>query len=47
MKRWRYAYRILADNRTVRRTLGRLRRRWDDNVITDPQEVGWERGAWI
>jgi hypothetical protein len=47
MKRWRGAYRILAENRRVRRPLGRLTSRWEVNVITDLQEVGWERKAWI
>jgi hypothetical protein len=27
-----------------RRPLGTPRRRWEDNIIIDPQEVGW--GAW-
>jgi hypothetical protein len=26
------------------RTLGRLRRRWEDNIKMDLQEVGWDHG---
>jgi hypothetical protein len=29
------------------RPLGRPRRRWEDNIIMDLQEVGWERMDWI
>jgi CRISPR/Cas system-associated protein Cas7 (RAMP superfamily) len=29
------------------RKLGRPRRRWDDNIKTDLQEVGCERMDWI
>jgi hypothetical protein len=32
-----------------KRPLGRPRRRWEENIKMDLQEVGWERGAieWI
>jgi len=30
--------------REGKRPLGRPRRRWEDNIKTDPQEVEW--GAW-
>jgi hypothetical protein len=36
----RGAYRILVG----RRPLGRPRRRWEDNIKIDLQELGW--GAW-
>jgi hypothetical protein len=40
----RVAYRILAGRPEGRRPLERPRRRWEDNVKMDLQEVGW--GAW-
>jgi hypothetical protein len=30
-----------------RRPLGRLRRRWEDNIKMDVREVGWEDIDWI
>jgi hypothetical protein len=38
------AYRILVGRPEGRRPVGRLRRRWEDNIKMDLQEVGW--GAW-
>jgi hypothetical protein len=35
------AYRILAGRPEGRRPLGRPTRRWEDNIETDLQEVGW------
>jgi hypothetical protein len=40
----RGAYRILMGIPEGRRPLGRPRRRWEDNIKMDIQEVGW--GAW-
>jgi hypothetical protein len=40
----RGAYRVLVGRPEGRRPLGRSRRRWEDNIIMDLQEVGW--GAW-
>jgi hypothetical protein len=40
----RDAYRILVGRREGRRPLGRPRRRWEDNIKMDLQEVGWGRG---
>jgi hypothetical protein len=37
----RGAYRILVGRPEGRRPLGRPRRRWDDNIKTDLQEVEW------
>jgi hypothetical protein len=37
-------YRILVGGPEGRRPLGRPRRRWDDNIKTDIQDVGWK--AW-
>jgi hypothetical protein len=38
------AYRVLVGRPEGRRPLGRSRRRWEDNIKMDLQEVGW--GAW-
>jgi hypothetical protein len=40
----RGAYRVLVGRPEGRRPLGRSRRRWEDNIKMDLQEVGW--GAW-
>jgi hypothetical protein len=40
----RGAYRILVARPEGRRPLGRLWRRWEDNIKMDLEEVGW--GAW-
>jgi hypothetical protein len=40
----RGAYRVLMGKPEGRRPLGKPRRRWDDNIEMDLQEVGW--GAW-
>jgi hypothetical protein len=40
----RGAYRILVGRPEGRRPLGRPRRRWEDNIKMDLQEVRW--GAW-
>jgi hypothetical protein len=37
----RGAYRILVGRPERRRPLGRPRRRWEDNINMDLQEVGW------
>jgi hypothetical protein len=44
MDEGRGAYRILVGRSEGRRLLGRPRRRWEDNIKMDLQEVGWE--AW-
>jgi hypothetical protein len=43
----RSAYRILVGRPEGRRTLGRPRRRRDDNIKMDLQEVGWGGMDWI
>jgi hypothetical protein len=30
-----------------KRPLGRPRRRWEDNIEMDVEEVGWGRGDWV
>jgi hypothetical protein len=37
----RSAYKILVGRPEGRRPLGRLRRRWENNIKMDLQEVGW------
>jgi hypothetical protein len=37
----RVAYRILVRRPEGRRPLGRPRRRWEDNIKLDLQDVGW------
>jgi hypothetical protein len=43
----RGAYRILVGRHEGSRSLGRPRRRWDDNIKVDLQEVGLEGVDWI
>jgi len=39
----RGVYRVLVGKPEVKRQLGRLRRRWEDNIKMDLQEVGCGR----
>jgi hypothetical protein len=43
----RGAYRVLVGRPEGRRPLGRPRRRWEDNIKIDLQEVGWGCMDWI
>jgi hypothetical protein len=43
----RGAYRIFVGRPEGRRPLGRPRRRWEDNIKIDVQEVGWGGMDWI
>jgi hypothetical protein len=43
----RGAYRILVGRPEGRQPLGRPRRRWEDNIKVDVQEVGWGGMDWI
>jgi hypothetical protein len=40
-------HRVLVGKPDGKRPLGRLRRRWEDNVKMDLQEVGGGRGDWL
>jgi hypothetical protein len=40
-------YRILVGNPEGKRQLGRPRRRWEDNIMADLQEVGCGVMDWI
>jgi hypothetical protein len=39
-------YRVLVEKSEGKKPLGRPRRRWEDNIKMDVQEVGWGMG-WI
>ena len=43
----RVVYRVLVGRPVGKRPLGRPRRRWDDNIKMDLQEVGCEGMDWI
>jgi hypothetical protein len=43
----RGVHRVLVGKLEGIRPLGRPRRRWEDNIKMDVQEVGGGRGAWI
>jgi hypothetical protein len=40
-------YRMLVRKLEGKRPLGGPKRRWDDNIKTDLQEVGWEAVDWV
>jgi hypothetical protein len=41
------AYRVLVGKSERKRSLGRPRRRWENNIKMDLQEVGWWDMDWI
>ena len=43
----RVAYRIVMGTNEGRRPLGKPRKRWEDNIKMDVQEVGWRDMDWI
>jgi len=47
MEEVRGVHRVLVGTPEGKRPLGRPRRRWDDNIMMDLQEVGGSRGDWI
>jgi len=47
MENKRSVYRVLVGKREGKRPLGRLRRRWQDNIKMDLWEVGCEGMDWI
>jgi hypothetical protein len=40
-------YRVLVENAEGKRPLGRQRRRWENNIKMDIQEVGWGDMIWM
>jgi hypothetical protein len=47
MGEWRDVYRVLVGKPKCKRPLGRPRRRWEDNIKMDLQEVGCSCMDWI
>jgi hypothetical protein len=45
--RGRGVHRVLVGKPEGKRTLGRPRRRWEDNISKDLQEVGGDCGNWM
>ena len=47
MEEGRSAFKILTDKPTGKRPLGRPRRRWEDNIGMDLEEMGTNAGNWV
>ena len=47
MEEGRSAFKILTDKPTGKRPLGRLRRRWEDNITLDLEDIGINAGNWV
>jgi hypothetical protein len=47
MSEKRNAYKILAGKPEGKRSLGRPKRRWEDNIRMDLRERGWDGMDWI
>ena len=47
MEESRSAFKILKGQPTGKRLLGRPRRRWEDNIRMDLQEIGISAGNWV
>ena len=47
MREDRGVHRVLVGKPEGKRSLGRPRRRWEDNIKMDLQEVGGGRGDWM
>ena len=47
MGKRRGLYRVWVGKRDGKKTLGRLRRRWEDNIKMNLAEVGWVGIDWI
>jgi hypothetical protein len=43
----RRVHRVLVGKPEGKRPLGRPRRRWEDNIKMDLQDVGWGREDWM
>ena len=43
----RSAFKILTGKPTGKRPLGRPRRRWEDNIRMDLEEIGISAGNWV
>ena len=47
MQEFRSAFKILTGKSTGRRPLGRPRRRWEDNIRMDLEEICINAGNWV
>ena len=47
MEEGRSAFKILTGKPTGKRPLGRPRRRWEDNIRMDPEDIGINAGSWV
>ena len=47
MEEYRSTFKILTGKPTGKRPLGRPRRRWEDNIIMDLEEIGVNAGNWV
>ena len=47
MEEGRRAFEILTGTPTGKRPLGRPRRRWEDNIIMNRKEIGFNMRNWI
>ena len=47
MEKGRSAFKILTAKPTEKRPLGRPRRRWEDNIRMDLEEIGINAGNWV
>ena len=47
MEEDRSAFNILTGKPTGKRPLGRPRRRWEDNIRMDPEEISINTGNWV
>ena len=47
MEGGRSAFKILTGKPTGKRPLGRPRRRWEDNIRMDLEEIGINAGNWV
>jgi hypothetical protein len=47
MEDGRSAFKILTGTSAGNRPLGRSRRRWEDNVRSDPKEIGINTRNWV
>ena len=47
MEEWRGVHKVLVEKPEGKRPLGKPRRRWEDNIKVDLQEVGGGCGDWM
>ena len=47
MEEGRNAFKILTGKPTEKRPLGKLIRRWEDNIRMDLEEIGINAGNWV